>query len=552
MPQDSDRIEALRREVAANPSSRQFYQLGELLRRDGQVEDAIMVLRQGLGSQTKYVAAWVSLGRALLQAEKYGQASDALREALSNDPGNPVAWRLLGEARHGSGEKEGALSAFERALDLAPGDDALQLTVDGLREELRDSLFDAGEQRPVIILRDEPDEVPEVPEVALEVAPPAPEPMDATESGADADEPHAAWTAEPEAAAAPDMLNDTSPFGRPAPMAAGTATALADEDDQKAEAPIQEEAGDEPKHSAEASSRIAPPADAFEDPFDLGSPTTEQGGEPADVFASQFAEPGFGEPAAEASSELAEAYEIESSVEPEAEAEVEVEPEPESIQDFEPATTATVEPWAAEEAVPVDHVAEEELDADEGEPADEPVSKEDEGPQEAAFDAATGGTAEDEEDAWSIGDTERIPVTEDESESGAEAVEDIPAEAIAEEPEAADGGSAAAIAGDAGAAALVRAAEPSEAPLPFTGPATVTMARLYIQQQQLDGAVATLERVLDREPVNQEARDLLDLVRDMMEPLPDTLPPLSVKERKIAALQRWLASLTLGHGRSER
>jgi hypothetical protein len=86
--------------------------------------------------------------------------------------------------------------------------------------------------------------------------------------------------------------------------------------------------------------------------------------------------------------------------------------------------------------------------------------------------------------------------------------------------------------------------------VPAQPPASLTLARLYVQQQALSEAVLVLERLLEREPGNVEARDLLVLVRDMMEPLPAAPPPLSRRERKIAALQRWLASLTLGRERA--
>ncbi len=82
-------------------------------------------------------------------------------------------------------------------------------------------------------------------------------------------------------------------------------------------------------------------------------------------------------------------------------------------------------------------------------------------------------------------------------------------------------------------------------------PATLTLARLYIQQQQLPDAVEVLERLRRADPDNQEAADLLELVRDMLEPLDEPLPPLSVRERKIAALQRFLACLTLGRDRAQ-
>jgi hypothetical protein len=83
-------------------------------------------------------------------------------------------------------------------------------------------------------------------------------------------------------------------------------------------------------------------------------------------------------------------------------------------------------------------------------------------------------------------------------------------------------------------------------------PATLALARLYVQQQALGEATRVLERLLEREPTNVEAQDLLSLVRDMMEPLPAAPPPLSRRERKIAALQHWLACLTLGRERATR
>jgi tetratricopeptide (TPR) repeat protein len=78
---------------------------------------------------------------------------------------------------------------------------------------------------------------------------------------------------------------------------------------------------------------------------------------------------------------------------------------------------------------------------------------------------------------------------------------------------------------------------------------TLTLARLYVQQEDFPAAIAVLERLLEGDAGNQEASDLLDLIQDMMAPLPEGLPTLSVRERKIAALQRWLASLTLARER---
>ena len=132
MAEASRRIEELRRELAANPGSRQFYQLGELLRRDAHPAEAAGVLRSGLAHHPRYVAAWVSLGRACIESGESTEAVSGLREALALDPGNPVAWRLLGEAYLALGQRPRALEAMTRCLELVPGDEVLQSAVDAL------------------------------------------------------------------------------------------------------------------------------------------------------------------------------------------------------------------------------------------------------------------------------------------------------------------------------------------------------------------------------------------------------------------------------------
>lgn len=121
--------------MSSNPASRQFYQLGELLRREGLLTEAVEVLRQGLVHHPRYVAAWVSMGRALLDLQELSQARQAFRQALDLDPQNPVAWRLLGEALLGLGIRSEALVAFEQALALVPGDEVLESAVASLKGE---------------------------------------------------------------------------------------------------------------------------------------------------------------------------------------------------------------------------------------------------------------------------------------------------------------------------------------------------------------------------------------------------------------------------------
>jgi cytochrome c-type biogenesis protein CcmH/NrfG len=393
MASTPQRIGELQRELAANPASRQFYQLGELLRRDGRAAEAVTVLRSGLAHHSRYVAAWVSLGRAYLEISQAAHAAQALDSALGLDPANPVAWRLLGEARLMLGSRLGALDAMQRALDLAPGDEVLAAAVEAL---------------------------------ASETAPPAPE------------------------LAAP-------PPGRREPVV-------------PAAAPVA------PSRPVSAPAPIVPPVpprrplESLPDPFAAEDQDGGVGAAEWDVFAAEPA------PVEEGAAAFAD----------------------ETVSEFAPGAEMAAAQGGAE------------LEASAPPALEEPFSV-----------APSVETAEDAVASRSAGD-EAAPQVEEPPSVGVTQPLPFPQRGAA--PQAGEG----------------------PAPQP---PATLTLARLYLQQQQFGAAIEVLERMLASDPDQQEARDLLALVRDMMEPLPEPLPPLSARERKIAALQRWLASITLARER---
>jgi tetratricopeptide (TPR) repeat protein len=119
------RLEQLRFELREDPSSRIFFKLGEHLRREGELDEAIEVLRTGLQQHGRYIAAWVSLGRAQLDNGDAEGAQESLERALQLDPENAVAARAMGEAAIKMGDWVTAVKALKRARGLSPQDDAL-------------------------------------------------------------------------------------------------------------------------------------------------------------------------------------------------------------------------------------------------------------------------------------------------------------------------------------------------------------------------------------------------------------------------------------------
>ena len=120
------RLEQLRYQLQEDPTSRVFYQLGEILRREGELDESVEVLRTGLEHHPRYVAAWVSLGRALFAREDPEDAEVAFARALEIDPENAVAARMIGETAIAREHWARAVKALRLAEALSPGDDQLE------------------------------------------------------------------------------------------------------------------------------------------------------------------------------------------------------------------------------------------------------------------------------------------------------------------------------------------------------------------------------------------------------------------------------------------
>ncbi|NOZ78213.1 MAG: tetratricopeptide repeat protein [Acidobacteria bacterium] len=156
------RIEELRFTLQRDPKSRLFYQLGEMLRREGDLDEAVKVLTAGLEHHPAYVAAWVSLGRALEQGGHHARAADALTTALKIDPENVVAARNLGFALIELEDWRRATEALERAAELVPGDEDLSDALALARSRIEDEAQAAGPEGEAK-LPGEPDAAGELP-----------------------------------------------------------------------------------------------------------------------------------------------------------------------------------------------------------------------------------------------------------------------------------------------------------------------------------------------------------------------------------------------------
>lgn len=94
---DNPRIEELKRRVQSDPASIAFAALAEEYRRAGQFDEAINTCKAGLQRHPAYLSAHVTLGRALIEVNRFDEAREELEYVLKVAPENLAAIRALAE-----------------------------------------------------------------------------------------------------------------------------------------------------------------------------------------------------------------------------------------------------------------------------------------------------------------------------------------------------------------------------------------------------------------------------------------------------------------------
>jgi Flp pilus assembly protein TadD len=480
------RLEQLRFELREDPSSRVFFKLGEHLRREGELDEAIEILRNGLKSHERYVAAWVSLGRAQLDNGDAEGAQASLENALQLDPENTVAARTMGEAAIVNGDWIGAVKVLKRARALVPRDDDLDERIAFVEARLEE--LGQLEQPPVSEEAPASAIKPEVTDLAPEDGA-EPFAVKAGDTGIwdRTDDVFAAgWVAE-EAAAEEEPVEEEAevepepfdPYSEPPPLTDDDVSPIVEPEAQVEGAQSADSVGDEEDMTAEV-------AKAPEDGFVAPEPELES------------------EPEADSEPDT----DIESEPEPEIQRENDLESEPEPESDLQ----AEDEPWPEIEPEP-DTAPDTDIEpALEPEPEIEP---------EMEFEPET----DSEPDTEIEPDSVPVSVPEPESEPDVAPEMDIePEPEIEPDPEFGE--------------------EAQGVPLP-----TMTLARLAIDQGDLDLAERTLREVLEREPGHADASELLEsLLAGPPEEHPDSREQKPVDPRA-EALRRWLDAVRLASER---
>ena len=126
-------IRSLTARLAEEPSSLAFLELGEALRRRGQLDAAYKVARGGLGRYPALADAHDLMARILGDQGDLAGAFDAWVEALRFDPMRIGALKGIGFLYFRAGDVHAALDHLERAAEIDPDDPSISQALDRIR-----------------------------------------------------------------------------------------------------------------------------------------------------------------------------------------------------------------------------------------------------------------------------------------------------------------------------------------------------------------------------------------------------------------------------------
>jgi tetratricopeptide (TPR) repeat protein len=136
-------------------SSEEYDERAHQLYNEGNYDDALATLREGLGLYPNATELHVGVGYARVARDEFAWARRSFEEALVLDPDHEDALAGLGETLLKFGQTSGALKSFHRILELGYQDDIeLMLQVgralfrDGLMEEAKEYFDTAIQQVP--------------------------------------------------------------------------------------------------------------------------------------------------------------------------------------------------------------------------------------------------------------------------------------------------------------------------------------------------------------------------------------------------------------------
>lgn len=130
-------IEKLQKKLDKAPNSTIFSQLAEEHRKEGNFDDALRILKDGLTRHPNYWSARVTLGRVYHQMGKAELAREELEKVIQSVPDNLLANKLLGDIYMFMDQQAEALKRYRIVQMLNPSDQDVAANIKRLESEIK-------------------------------------------------------------------------------------------------------------------------------------------------------------------------------------------------------------------------------------------------------------------------------------------------------------------------------------------------------------------------------------------------------------------------------
>jgi len=175
----SPEIGKLTEKLAKDPKSRLFVPLAEEYLKSGMVDEALMVLTDGLKIHPNFHVARGTLGKVYLEKGQVAEAKSEFEQLIKSDPENLLAHRRLAKLYKEAGQTEQARRSCQAVLLSNPKDPEMKLLMEELNR-IDQSSRERLQERATVSMDSPPDRMqveqtshtqPEAARVPLEIKP---------------------------------------------------------------------------------------------------------------------------------------------------------------------------------------------------------------------------------------------------------------------------------------------------------------------------------------------------------------------------------------------
>ena len=132
----ADDIRTLSDALARDPASLLYADLAELLRRRGEVEQALRVAEKGLTRHPEHADGLACLGRIRADRGELDRAREAWARTLAVAPGHVGALKGMGFTLFRAGDARGAAELLARVVEAAPSDEGARRALAMVRRDV--------------------------------------------------------------------------------------------------------------------------------------------------------------------------------------------------------------------------------------------------------------------------------------------------------------------------------------------------------------------------------------------------------------------------------